>query len=70
MLNDTGIVLHYYLHRDYDRAADLYARAVEMADAALADEELSDERRAELELARTDAKRNLEKLAAGDYDWP
>jgi tetratricopeptide (TPR) repeat protein len=70
LLNDTGLLLHYYLHRDYDRAAELYERAVEQADAALKAADLTDERRAELETARTDAVRNLEKLAAGDYDWP
>ncbi|MHC5210840.1 MAG: tetratricopeptide repeat protein [Planctomycetota bacterium] len=70
LMNDTGLILHYYLHRDYDRAADLYARAVEKADEALQADELTDEQRAELELARTDAVGNLQKLAAGDYDWP
>jgi Tfp pilus assembly protein PilF len=70
LLNDTGLLLHYYLHRDYDHAVDLYERAVEMAEAGLKAEELTDEQRAELELARTDAIGNLTKLAAGDYDWP
>jgi Tfp pilus assembly protein PilF len=70
LLNDTGLILHYYLHRDYGRAGELYEQAVEQADKALLAKDLSDEQRAELELARTDAIGNLRKLAAGDYDWP
>jgi tetratricopeptide (TPR) repeat protein len=70
LLNDTGLVLHYYLHRDYDRALELYEQAIEAADRELAGELADETERADIELARRDALHNLEKLAAGDHTWP
>lgn len=68
--NDAGVILHYYLHREYDQAQEYYEKAVELADAGLAAAEITDEARADLQLARTDAIANLKQLAEGDYTWP
>ena len=69
LLNDCAVVLHYYLHRDYGKAQELYAAAVEKADELLASGTLPDDRRASVETARKDAGNNLKKLARGDYEW-
>jgi Flp pilus assembly protein TadD len=67
--NDAGIVLHYYLHRDYGTAQELYERALELAEAELAATDTAPARRTEMEVVKRDASRNLEKLARGDYEW-
>ncbi|MGQ0554033.1 MAG: hypothetical protein ACT4PU_12545 [Planctomycetota bacterium] len=69
LLNDTALVLHYYLHRDYERAAELYELAVEKADEQLKNKDLTAAAKADLELARKDAAGNLQKLARGEYEW-
>jgi tetratricopeptide (TPR) repeat protein len=68
--NDAGVILHYYLHRDYDKAQEFYEKAVEFADAGLANQDLDEAARAELQSAKADAIGNLKKLAAGDHTWP
>ncbi len=68
-LNDAAVLLHYYLHRDYDKATDLYEQAIESADTLLADEGLDAATRADLAEARKDAANNLAKLARGEYEW-
>lgn len=68
--NDAGVVLHYYLHRDYDKAQEYYEKAVELADAALAKTDLDEATRTETQTARDDAVNNLKKLAKGDHTWP
>jgi len=68
--NDAGVILHYYLHRDYDKAQEYYERAVELADAALARTDLEAAARTETEMAKADAIGNLKQLAAGDHTWP
>ena len=68
--NDAGVILHYYLHRDYPKAQEYYEKAVELADAALARTDLEAAVRTEVETARADAIGNLKQLAAGDHDWP
>jgi tetratricopeptide (TPR) repeat protein len=68
--NDAGVVLHYYLHRDYDKAQEYYEKAVELADAALAKTDLDEATRTETQTAKDDAINNLKKLAKGDHTWP
>lgn len=68
--NDAGVILHYYLHRETDKAQAYYEKAVELADAALAQKDLDEAARADLQLAKDDAIGNLKKLAKGHNTWP
>jgi len=61
-LNDTAVMLHYYLKRDWDEAQRLYERAVERATEELAREDLPLDLRAWYETALGDARTNLERL--------
>lgn len=67
LMNDLAVILHYYLKRGDEEAADLYRRAMARAEEILAS---PGERSAdELDLVRTalrDARNNLRKLEAGD----
>ena len=63
-LNDTAVMLHYYLERDYDRAEAMYQRAIERAEEELAAGRLSTSDSGWFDSARTDALDNLEKLRA------
>ncbi|MEO0652417.1 MAG: tetratricopeptide repeat protein, partial [Planctomycetota bacterium] len=47
--NDAGVVLHYNLRRDLDRALSLYERSIELAEARLDLGQLSDEERAQFQ---------------------
>ncbi len=67
--NDAAVILHYYLHRDYGRAQELYERALELSEAELATAGLNADRRAAMEIVKRDASTNLEKLARKDYQW-
>ena len=70
IMNDTAVILHYYLHRDYDRAQSLYEQAIETATTLLAaPEKLSDEQRRATEQLKHDATTNLQNLAKGIHDW-
>jgi Flp pilus assembly protein TadD len=69
LMNDTALVLHYYLQTDLGEAAELYEKAHERASEMLEADDLSDEDRALLQEVVYDAKNNLTKLAAGDYKW-
>jgi tetratricopeptide (TPR) repeat protein len=69
LLNDLGVMLHYYLHRDYDRAEELYTKATEQADEQLQKPDLDATAKRDLEEAKKDAAGNLKKLAAKDYTW-
>jgi hypothetical protein len=62
-LNDTAVILHYYLERDWDEARALYLRACERAEAELARAELAPELRALYSTALRDARLNLAELA-------
>jgi len=68
--NDAGVILHYYLHRDYGKAQEYYEKAVELADSGLAAKDLDQAAREELQSAKNDAVGNLKKLAKGDHTWP
>jgi len=67
--NDAAVILHYYLHRDYDKAQELYERGLELAEAELARTDLSPDRRTEMETVKRDTSNNLGKLARKDYEW-
>jgi len=68
VVNDTAVLLHYYLKRDQEEALRMYAHASELAEAALLDETLSQGERSRLETALRDSKENrrllLEELAS------
>lgn len=65
ILNDTAVMLHYYLDRDLARAATLYKKATERATAELARTDLTPELRTIYETALRDSKNNLAKLESG-----
>lgn len=70
LLNDAAVIIHYYLHRDYDKAQEMYERSIEIATAALAaPEKLDAEARAAAEKAKREATDNLNNLAKGVYEW-
>ncbi|MHC4845259.1 MAG: tetratricopeptide repeat protein [Planctomycetota bacterium] len=69
LMNDTALVLHYYLQTDLGEAAELYEKAHERASEMLEADDLGDEDRALLQEVVRDAKNNLTKLASGDYKW-
>jgi tetratricopeptide (TPR) repeat protein len=62
-LNDTAVVLHYYLDRDLERAAELYARAVAAAEQKLAAGGLDQEAMDLVQTALRDATNNGNALA-------
>ena len=66
ILNDTAVLLHYYLKRDDERAMELYSRAIELAREQLEQPGVDAELRAYLDLALTDARTNLQRLAGND----
>jgi hypothetical protein len=61
--NDTGLIMAYYLRTDAKAAERYFLRAIELAEAQLADEqvlaEMSDARREDLPVAYGDACQNL-----------
>ncbi len=61
-LNDTALVLHYNLERDYVKAMAMYKAATAAAEALLASEELGDDERGIIEIALRDSKDNAAKL--------
>jgi tetratricopeptide (TPR) repeat protein len=70
VLNDTAVILHYYLHRDYERAQDLYEKSIEASTKMLeTPDKLSPELKAATERVKQDATTNLANLAKGIHDW-
>ena len=61
-LNDLGVMLHYHLDRELERAAALYAKATENALAKLADQGLPEDRREWYQNALRDSRDNQVKL--------
>ena len=61
-LNDTALMLQYYLRRDLSRATSMYRKAIRCAEELLAREDLPDDRRAVVEIALRDARDNSSKL--------
>lgn len=64
ILNDTAVMLHYYLGRDLDRALSMYARAKQLAREQLDSGEVPEELLPILETALRDATDNLGRLEA------
>lgn len=62
ILNDTAVMLHYYLKRDFDRARAMYLKAREIAEAELAKTDLAEDVRRIYAIALRDSKNNLAKL--------
>lgn len=76
-LNDTAVMFHYYLQRDYDKALSMYERAAVLADQLLARKDLPTEVREVVKIAQRDSKNNttklkrlIEKLARGEAPGP
>ncbi len=76
-LNDTAVMFHYYLERDYDKALSMYERAAVLADQLLARKDLPSDVREVVKIAQRDAKNNtmklkrlMEKLARGEKPGP
>lgn len=76
-LNDTAVMFHYYLERDYDKALSMYERAAVLADQLLARKDLASDVREVIKIAQRDSKNNtmklkrlMEKLARGEKPGP
>ncbi len=61
-LNDLGVILHYNLNRELERALELYKRSYEMAVRELARTDLDEESRAAIQIAHRDSKNNERML--------
>ena len=61
-LNDTAVMLHYYLKREYDRVELLYTQSNARAIEELARTDLSADDRAVREIAKRDSADNLRRL--------
>ncbi len=68
ILNDLAVMLHYYLDRDLERAAELYKKARERATIELARPDLPADLRSLYEVALRDSKNNLAKLGSGKHE--
>jgi len=63
VLNDTAVVMHYYMKEDLPVALGLYEHAIEMAAKRLDEEGLADTERVRIEAARDDAVKNRASLS-------
>ncbi len=63
--NDTAVILHYYLKENDEEARALYQRALDLANAALEEGDLDQERLAFLNEVVRDARSNLARLERG-----
>ena len=61
-LNDTAVILDYYLNRDLDRALEMYQRATTLAETLLAKPDLEASDRPGIQIALRDSKNNARKL--------
>lgn len=62
VVNDTAVMLHYYLDRELDKAREMYVRAGELAMKELEKQNLSRDDRERFETAQRDARNNLRAL--------
>jgi tetratricopeptide (TPR) repeat protein len=76
-LNDTAVMFHYYLERDYEKALAMYEKAAVLADQLLARKDLAPDVREVVKIAQRDSKNNtvklkrlMEKLARGEKPGP
>jgi Tfp pilus assembly protein PilF len=58
-LNDTAVMLHFYLLRDLERAKQMYAEGLVQATALLARTDLTPTRREEVKIAERDTRNNV-----------
>jgi cytochrome c-type biogenesis protein CcmH/NrfG len=66
LLNDTAVMLHYYLDRDAEKAKAMYEKAAQRAGVELERTDLSADQRELYQTALRDSKNNLAKLERGD----
>ncbi|MDP6520438.1 MAG: hypothetical protein QF411_11125 [Planctomycetota bacterium] len=66
LLNDTGVILHYGLAREDERALDLYRQAIKYAEERLGRDGLTTEEKDLYQTALRDGKNNLKKLENGE----
>jgi len=70
LLNDGAVILHYYLHRDYDKAQEMYEKAIEISTALLAaPDKLSADQLESARKAKREATDNMANLAKGVHEW-
>ena len=70
LLNDGAVLLHYYLHRDYDKAQEMYEKSIEISTNLLAaPDKLTADQKAAAAKAKKEATDNLQNLAKGVHDW-
>ena len=62
IVNDTAVMLHYYLDRGWDQALVMYARSTELAEKMLADPELDMDERSRIETVLMDSVANYRLL--------
>lgn len=62
LLDDTAVLLQYYLDRDLPLAMTMYERAIELAEKSLAAPDLQQAERRRIEAARDDAEQNASAL--------
>ncbi len=62
IVNDTAVMLHYYLNREYDRVEEMYKLSNQLALAELARTDISPDDRAVVEIAKRDSADNLRRL--------
>ena len=65
LLNDTAVILHYYLHRDLDEAEKLCREAAEKAKAGIDGGKLNQAQLEEYKIALRDSTNNLRLLKKG-----
>ena len=65
LLNDAALILHYHLHRDLERAKELYALAIEEGQRVLEDQAAGADAKETAKVAVQDATNNLKRLEAG-----
>ncbi len=64
-LNDTAVMLHYYLDRDLERAKEMYKQANARAKVLLERKDLKPDERELYRIAERDSRNNLAKLEKG-----
>ena len=70
LLNDGAVILHYYLHRDYDKAQEMYEKSIEISTALLAaPDKLSADQLEAARKAKREATDNMANLAKGVHEW-
>ncbi len=61
-LNDTGVMYHYYLQSDFDKALALYEQSARRAEEELARKDLAKDERDVIAIAKRDSNDNIRRL--------